>query len=274
MALQSLIDQTYKVWECIIINDGSEDNTEDIAKKWSEKDSRFRYVLQKNAGVSAARNLGLKMAKGVFIQFLDGDDYLERNKFELSIKEFNADSTRSLIITNFEKCDLGNKKRMPPYCELQGQQFSYESLLLDWGVSYTIPIHCGLFSSSLLADFTFDEKLKAEEDWMMWLHVFSKNPTYSFVNQNLAIYRSNPNGATGNTLQMAQHRAKAFGQVLDSIDEKYLLKFAHKINRYWASENVSTLTQLRIIINTTSYKLGNFIVKLISNPRKLIKQSK
>lgn len=80
--LQSVLDQTFQDWECIIINDGSPDNTEEVAVKWVEKDLRFKYLSQINKGVSAARNLGIEKAEGRYIQFLDGDDILQCFKLE------------------------------------------------------------------------------------------------------------------------------------------------------------------------------------------------
>jgi glycosyltransferase involved in cell wall biosynthesis len=81
--LQSVLDQSFTDWECIIVNDGSPDNTEEIAKQWCEKDRRFKYLRKENGGVSAARNAGISMAQGEWILPLDADDkiaseYLER----------------------------------------------------------------------------------------------------------------------------------------------------------------------------------------------------
>ena len=73
-SLQSLLDQTYTDWECIIVNDGSLDATEEIAKQWVARDSRFVYWYQENGGVSSARNLGIKSANSPYILTLDADD--------------------------------------------------------------------------------------------------------------------------------------------------------------------------------------------------------
>jgi len=84
-SIGSLLNQSYKDWECIIINDGSEDDTEKIALEYCGKDSRFSYQFQTNQGVTAARNLGIFKAQGDFIQFLDADDYLHSGKFSHQI---------------------------------------------------------------------------------------------------------------------------------------------------------------------------------------------
>ncbi len=76
-SLQSVLDQTYPHWECIIVNDGSPDNTDEIARRWIEKDSRFKYLKKENGGLSSARNEGIAISLGEFILPLDADDILD-----------------------------------------------------------------------------------------------------------------------------------------------------------------------------------------------------
>ena len=84
--LESVLSQTYENWECIIVNDGSTDNTESIAKKWCEKDARFRYFYKENSGASDTRNLGIKKARGEYIAFLDADDLYMPNFLEICLE--------------------------------------------------------------------------------------------------------------------------------------------------------------------------------------------
>ena len=91
--LQSVLDQTYTDWECIIVNDGSPDNTEEVAKKWVEKDSRYKYLHKKNGGLSSARNAGIETAKGEWILPLDADDKIGNQYLELAEKEFEKGYT-------------------------------------------------------------------------------------------------------------------------------------------------------------------------------------
>ena len=84
--LESVLSQTYENWECIIVNDGSTDNTEEIAKKWCERDTRFRCIYKKNGGLSSARNCGIKESKAEYIAFLDADDLYLPEYLEFCLK--------------------------------------------------------------------------------------------------------------------------------------------------------------------------------------------
>lgn len=106
-ALQSVLDQTYTNWECIIINDGSPDNTEEIAKKWIEKDNRFHYLYKENGGLSSARNTGIAIAKGRFILPLDADDKIASNYVDLAIHAFSEDISLKVVYCKAEK--FGNE---------------------------------------------------------------------------------------------------------------------------------------------------------------------
>lgn len=97
-ALESVLSQTYQRWECIIVNDGSTDNTDEVAKEWLKRDERFIYIKKVNGGLSSARNEGLKAATGQYIVFLDSDDWLDADFLEklLRVSMMNgADVTMS-----------------------------------------------------------------------------------------------------------------------------------------------------------------------------------
>lgn len=82
-SIESVLSQTYQNWELIIINDGSSDNTRLIAEEYVKRDNRITLINKENEGVSVARNLGLDIAKGSFISFLDSDDTYNTNYIEL-----------------------------------------------------------------------------------------------------------------------------------------------------------------------------------------------
>lgn len=80
--LDSLVNQTLKELEIIIVNDGSPDNSDELIKKYSKKYKNIKYFIKENGGLSDARNFGIEKATGEYIAFLDGDDYVEYDMYE------------------------------------------------------------------------------------------------------------------------------------------------------------------------------------------------
>ncbi|TDE04577.1 glycosyltransferase family 2 protein [Flavobacterium hiemivividum] len=102
-ALQSVAAQTYSDWECIVVSDGSPDNTEEVAQRWIAKDSRFKYLYQENSGVSSARNLGISHAKGIFILPLDADDKMAADYVALAHKALHENRSLKVVYCKSEK---------------------------------------------------------------------------------------------------------------------------------------------------------------------------
>ena len=95
--LDSILAQTYLNWECIIVNDGSPDNTEEVAKRYCETDIRFKYVFKENGGLSSARNEGIKNSSGEFILPLDSDDLIGEQYIEKAIEHFKLFPDTKLV---------------------------------------------------------------------------------------------------------------------------------------------------------------------------------
>lgn len=186
--LQSVLDQTHQNWECIIVNDGSTDNTEEVAKKWVAKDSRFSYIYKENGGLSSARNAGLEKAQGDYIQFLDSDDMIHREKFS---KSLNHNSEYSLMVSQFTI--YRNHTHDSGYNRVEQEYLSFEGIVFGWDLKFSIPIHCSLISKELLKGFLFDTSLKSCEDWLMWIYVTKDNPKVLLIDEPLAHYRKEDN---------------------------------------------------------------------------------
>ena len=109
--VESVVNQTYKNLEIILVDDGSPDTCPQICDKWAEKDKRIIAVHKENGGVSTARNAGLKIAKGDYIGFIDGDDYAESDWAEFLLNlvlEYDADISRCSY--SFDYCGREENK--------------------------------------------------------------------------------------------------------------------------------------------------------------------
>lgn len=98
--INSLINQTLKEIEFIFVNDGSPDNSVSIIKKYQKKDNRIKLLEKENGGQASARNLGLKHAKGEYIAFVDSDDYVKENMYELMYSRAKKDNL-DIVICNY-----------------------------------------------------------------------------------------------------------------------------------------------------------------------------
>lgn len=157
-ALDSVIAQTYPHWECIIINDGSPDNTEEIASEYCKKDSRFKYLYKENGGHSSARNLGIKVSAGKYILPLDADDTITNNYLEKAVETLDSDQNVKLVTGQVQL--FGNSAE-----KICFRLFDLRSFLV---VNY-------ITISSLFrrTDFDktngFDETMKVFEDWDLFI---------------------------------------------------------------------------------------------------------
>lgn len=259
--IKSIVNQSFVNWECLLINDGSTDNTEEIVKQWSTKDSRIKYFYKKNEGLSSARNLGLDRAKGDYIQFLDSDDVLHSSKLKVSIDLFKNHSI-DIAISNFNVFS-SIEKLLPPYCILSQELFNFDAILYKWDSSFTIPIHCGLFKGDLFTNFRFPEHLKAKEDWIMWVSLFKdKKSKVLYINKPLALYRRNIKGMTKSSNMLPEY-LKAI-EYLKTIlnDDEFEKLYLELISRHF--KHVDLLkNRLQDVKVSNSYQTGLMIKKAL-----------
>ena len=157
-ALDSVLAQTYCDWECIIINDGSTDKTEEVALKYCEKDKRFKYFYKENGGHSSARNFGIKHSSGKYILPLDADDKISENLLVKSVEEIEKNHEIK-IVTSYAQL-FGDTEKV-----IKFEKYDFHSLLI---MNY-------LFATNLFrrSDFNdtngYDEKMLLFEDWNLWI---------------------------------------------------------------------------------------------------------
>lgn len=120
--LNSIKKQSYVKIEVLVIDDGSTDNSSKIARKVCEADNRFKYYYQRNNGVSSARNLGLYKAKGDFVLFIDGDDFIDSNYVEKIMRYSNYD----IVVSGYKR--LRENDIVAEVIRPQNIDFSIDSL--------------------------------------------------------------------------------------------------------------------------------------------------
>ena len=90
--IKSVQQQTFTGWEMIVVDDGSTDDSAEIVRQISQQDSRIKLVQKENGGSASARKIGLSLAKGEYLQFLDADDRLDKHKLQLQITLMEQES--------------------------------------------------------------------------------------------------------------------------------------------------------------------------------------
>jgi len=203
-AIESVLSQTYKEWELIIVDDGSEDNSvESIENFIKNKDQIYLIKLNKNIGAANARNEALKVAKGRYIAFLDSDDIWCTNKLELQIK-FMRLNNYPISFTSYEIIDQ--------YSQLMHKEVHCEKKVsLRFYVKNTI---IG-FSSSMIDrklvqhDFKFSN-LKVAEDLLFWIEIFENGYKAYGLDLILLKYRVHSKSLSANKYKSAKQILKIY----------------------------------------------------------------
>ena len=199
--LESIISQKFTNWECIIINDGSTDNTEKISLQFAEKDHRIKYLKQINGGLSNARNSGLKQAKGNFIQLLDADDLIQENKISSNLELYLSNSLDSKIIVYssmryFEDDQKSTLKILGrdnfiAHVELKQEDASISQKELVFTKNPFV-ISAPLYPKTMFDEIgCFDETLTALEDWDLHLRCVAQGFKFhhQYQSQGLTLIR-------------------------------------------------------------------------------------
>jgi len=175
-AVNSVLRQTYKELELIIVNDSSKDETEKVIKKYA--DDRIKYIChQKNLGGPAARNAGIRAAKGEYVALLDDDDEWFPEKLEKQVKHFSEVSNKvGLVYSGFEVIDMNGNVIHKTYPKFKGNLYMRLLERSMIGGSSVPLIKRACFEKVGL----FDKSLKSCQDWDMWMRI-AKYYEFDFV---------------------------------------------------------------------------------------------
>lgn len=207
--LNSLINQTWTDWEAVVVDDGS---TEDL--RWvSDLDPRVRFLRQDNQGVSAARNSGIRAARGTLLAFLDQDDIWFPDKLRLQVEWMTRHPSVVLTSTGFERMDEHGAYVGEGYV---GHSGSYDALLQGCGIcaSTVLARRDAILSAGLF------RHLRISQDWDLWLRLAAHRPI-THLPVVLARYREHPDQGSSDFRQLyrdarvvlAEHRHHPLSRV-------------------------------------------------------------
>lgn len=174
--LNSVLAQTHQDWECIIVDDGSTDNTRSVAEKYQAEDSRFRYIFRENGGLPAARNTGIRQASGTYLQLLDADDLLAPRKLELQVSLLDAQPEIDILYGDV-RYFLDGEPAVLSY-SFDMQNVPWMSNMSGQGAAVLAPlitqnqfvVNSPLIRIAIIRRVgLFAEHLRSLEDWDFWL---------------------------------------------------------------------------------------------------------
>jgi glycosyltransferase involved in cell wall biosynthesis len=240
--INSVIEQTFQNWECIIIDDGSPDNTEEVSKEWCKKDPRIKYYKKINEGVSKARNYGISLAVGKYILPLDADDKIGKQYMELALQYFRKDNNVKVVYCRAEL--FGNMRG-----EFHLQEYSYKKLLTN----------CMIFCSAFFPKTEWERiggydtsMAEGAEDWEFWINMLSNGGEVKRIDAIQFYYRRKQNSRISNATLNTD-------KLTNYICEKHVSLYNKIIGNH---------IKLNTIIESKEYKLGKIILFI---PRKIWK---
>lgn len=193
--IQSVIRQTYKNFELIIVNDGSEDESLTIAENYAAEDERVRVLSQENKGVSAARNYGLQEAKGRWITFVDADDYLDVDCFDTVLKQEAVNSVE-LVLWNRMDVYRNRQEEKKIFIDSAWKNSSINELLEKVfynqnGNLEISSVYCRMFRRDIVCrgSIHFDDSLSMGEDLIFMLDYLKEVRQFCYIDKAM-YYRS------------------------------------------------------------------------------------
>ncbi|GGF38015.1 glycosyltransferase family 2 protein [Echinicola rosea] len=253
--ISNLKTQSYPHWEAIIVDDGSTDKTEEIINEACLEDKRFKYIKQENQGVSVARNTGIKAATGQFIQFLDADDLLSKDKLYLQVQHMLLNPNIDISYVSNQYFADNYPDKLFPDKELTGTEWvlkidanGFEAIksLVDRNIAViSSPL---MRASALSLSSGFPTGVKHLEDWEFWLELALKNAHYQFF--------PNPKATT---LIRVHSKSASY-----EINEMQLrdISFRKKITQYLKNATLSKL-EYNDILKVNTKKRNNLIKELM-----------
>ncbi len=248
-AVESVWMQNYHAIEVIVVDDGSTDDTADIAKQIAG----IKYIYQKNQGLSAARNTGIRNSSGEFFIFLDADDWLLPGAIAININYLLQNEALAFVSGAHEWVTVDNGKSIDVAREINGDHYLH---LLQ---SNYIGMHATVMYRRWVFDyFLFDKTLKACEDYDLYLKIARKFPVFHHTHK-IAAYRIHTTNMSWNIPMMLSNALQVLERQKENLQttkEKRAYKNGRKVwKEYYSSELCVGLSSNKFPVTTKAILL-------------------
>lgn len=264
--IDSVLQQSYAPIEIIVIDDGSTDGTRSLID--SMKHPNLHYYYQENGGLSSARNLGIQKSKGTYLQFLDADDLLEKDKIKNQVAAFESDPDLLLCYTDayyfedlkpnayFKTLGLTHEEWIP---QLNTSGAKVIEALIYKNI---FPVNAVLTKKQIFNDdLKFNTEFKSLEDWDVWLKCAFKNYKFKFLNapKSSAIIRVHSSSMSQNKGKMYLYELRLRLEMIDFIQKSSILSEHErngllKFNTRKQKSLISFLIKINGFFNLKSFK--------------------
>ena len=194
--LESIISQSFYDWEMILVDDGSKDNSYSICQSYANRDKRIKVIAQENAGVSAARNVGLQNSSGEYIVFVDSDDSLQGDALK-EMLDIMKKSGADIVICGYKYI---SKNRVVYKCakreSILGSKEIGDFIQRDY-LEWLVAAPWGkLYRKSILPQSGFDETISLGEDLKFNVQCFCNSEHIEILDVALYMYNDTSNSLT------------------------------------------------------------------------------
>lgn len=217
-SIQSVLNQTYKNWELIIVDDCSNDNTVNVVKSF--KDERIRIlILDQNSGAAAARNKGIEAAAGEFLAFLDSDDLWTKEKLEKQLT-FMKDNNYHFTCTQYAEIDKNNTVNS---IIKVNNRLDYDGVLKYCPGNSTV-----IYNAKALGKF-YAPLIRRRNDFALWLQVIKEAKHLYGLHEPYSIYRVRKQSLSSDKKKLIKYQWKVFREIEKLTVSKSVYLLVNKI---------------------------------------------
>lgn len=232
-AIDSVINQSYKDWELIIVDDGSSDNSVEIIKKYCQKDSRIKllqHLDNQNKGLKETILMGIENATGEWVAFLESDDFWRVNNLFEKVKIIEKYPEVKLIFNrvDFIANDKNNKRRARNFEKTQKKLAKMtfpKNMFYDFYINNMIlTFSCAMVEKETFKKTNFGSYSDKLLDWWIWIHIAHENKFY-FINESLTKWRLHSQSyiKAKEKFTFAPPQALAYKDIYDNYEKSFKL---------------------------------------------------